>query len=424
MALMRDRKLVKISVTRKAKVLMVTHLLELPPVFLTNCIMFQAPQRFLMGPGPGPVSQRVLDASAQPTIGHLDPAFIELMNEVQGQLRQVFRTDNAFSMPFSAPATAAMEACLFNVLEPGDRVLVCQNGAFGGRLAEMARRCGAEVDVLEFPWGRAVEPQQLADKLAASTAFKLVCWVQAETSTGVLSDSKSLAEVVHPTGALTLVDGVTAIGGCPIEVDAWGLDMVYAGSQKCLSAPPGIAPITIGERAMDAVGKRKTPVQSWFMDFNLLGGYWAGSGKRAYHHTAPVNAVYGLHEALNILLEEGLEESWARHTKVNASLVAGLAVLGIKPIPPQAERLAPLTTIGIPEGIDDAQFRDYLLAEHNLEIGAGLGDFAGKAWRIGLMGAGCTTEAVERCINAIAAGMKKNGLKADAEAAIAASREG
>ncbi|MGJ8668351.1 MAG: pyridoxal-phosphate-dependent aminotransferase family protein [Oceanococcus sp.] len=384
--------------------------------------MFQAPQRYLMGPGPGPVSQRVLDASAQPTIGHLDPAFIELMNDVQGQLRQVFRTENAFSMPFSAPATGAMEACLINVLEPGDRVLVCQNGVFGVRLAEMARRCGAEVDVLEFPWGRAVDPQQLADKLAASTAFKLVCWVQAETSTGVLSDSQALAEVVHPTGALTLVDCVTAIGGCPIEVDAWGLDMVYAGSQKCLSAPPGIAPITIGERAMDALRKRKTPVQSWFMDFNLLGGYWAGAGKRAYHHTAPVNAIYGLHESLSIVLEEGLENAWARHRQVNAALVSGLAVLGIAPIPPLAERLPPLTTVGIPEGIDDAKFRSYLLSAHNLEIGAGLGAFAGNAWRIGLMGSGCTLEAVERCVAAIAAGMQQLGHEVDAEAALAAAR--
>lgn len=375
-----------------------------------------------MGPGPGPVSPSVLQASALPTIGHLDPAFIELMNEVQGQLRQVFKTENAFSMPFSAPATGAMEACLINVLEPGDRVLVCQNGVFGVRLAEMARRCGAEVEVLEFPWGRAVDPQQLADKLGASKPFKLVCWVQAETSTGVLSDSQQLAEAVRPHGSLTLVDCVTAIGGCPIEVDGWGLDMVYAGSQKCLSAPPGIAPITIGERALDALSKRKTPVQSWFMDFSLLGGYWAGSGKRAYHHTAPVNAVYGLHEALSLLLEEGLDASWARHRAVNAALIAGLAELGIEPIPPQAERLPPLTTIGIPEGIDDGEFRAYLLNEHNLEIGAGLGDFAGKAWRIGLMGHGCNLEAVERCLNAIAGGMNKLGLKVSAEAAVAAAR--
>ncbi len=375
-----------------------------------------------MGPGPGPVSPSVLQASAQPTIGHLDPAFIELMNEVQGQLRQVFKTDNAFSMPFSAPATGAMEACLINVLEPGDRVLVCQNGVFGVRLAEMARRCGAEVEVLEFPWGRAVDPQQLADKLGASKPFKLVCWVQAETSTGVLSDSQQLAEAVRPHGSLTLVDCVTAIGGCPIEVDEWGLDMVYAGSQKCLSAPPGIAPITVGERALEALRNRKTPVQSWFMDFSLLGGYWAGSGKRAYHHTAPVNAVYGLHEALSLLLAEGLEVSWARHRAVNAALIAGLAELGISPIPPQAERLPPLTTIGIPEGIDDAEFRSFLLNEHSLEIGAGLGDFAGKAWRIGLMGHGCNLEAVERCLNAIADGMRKLGREANLEAAIAAAR--
>ncbi len=385
--------------------------------------MYQAPQRFLMGPGPAPVAPSVLTASAQPTIGHLDPAFVALMDEVQGQLRQVFRTDNAFSMPFSAPATGAMEACLINVLEPGDRVLVCSNGVFGTRLAEMARRCGAEVEVLEFPWGRAVDPQALADKLAASTAFKLVCWVQAETSTGVLSDSRALAEVVHPTGALTLVDCVTAIGGCPIEVDAWGLDMVYAGSQKCLSAPPGIAPITIGERALAALRGRKTPVQSWFMDFSLLGGYWAGSGKRAYHHTAPVNAVYGLHEALRLLLDEGLENAWSRHSRLNRALVAGLAELGISPIPPEGERLPPLTTIGIPDGIDDAAFRAYLLDQHQLEIGAGLGALAGKAWRIGLMGHGCNIEAVERCLTAIAAGLSRFGQSGDAAPALAAARE-
>ncbi len=384
--------------------------------------MFIAPQRYLMGPGPAPVAPSVLEASAQPTIGHLDPAFVELMNTVQEQLRQAFRTRNAFSMPFSAPATGAMEACLINVLERGDRVLVCQNGVFGVRLAEMARRCGAEVDVLEFPWGRAVDPQRLADQLATHAPYTLVCWVQAETSTGVLSDSKSLAEVVQTTDALTLVDCVTAIGGCPIEVDAWGLDMVYAGSQKCLGAPPGIAPITIGERALEALNRRKTPVQSWFMDFSLLGGYWAGAGKRAYHHTAPVNAIYGLHEALNLLLAEGLEQAWSRHQTLNAALVAGLASLGIEPLPPADQRLPPLTTIGIPDGLDDAAFRSYLLQEHDLEIGAGLGEFAGKAWRIGLMGHGCNQEAVERCVGAIAAGMQHFGQQVDAPAAIAACR--
>lgn len=384
--------------------------------------MFEAPTRYLMGPGPAPVSPRVLQASAQPTIGHLDPVFIELMNSVQGQCREVFRTANAFSMPFSAPATGAMEACLINVLEPGDRVLVCQNGVFGTRLAEMARRCGAEVEVLEFDWGRAVDPQALADKLAASTAFKLVAWVQAETSTGVLSDSQALAEVVLPTGALTLVDCVTAIGGCPIEVDAWGLDMVYAGSQKCLSAPPGIAPITIGERALKALRDRKTPVQSWFMDFSLLGGYWAGSGKRAYHHTAPVNAIYGLHEALSIVLEEGLENAWARHRRMASALIAGLEPLGIQAIPPAAERLPPLTAISIPEGIDDAAFRAWLLAEHDLEIGAGLGALAGRAWRIGLMGYGCNMQAVERCLTAMAAGLNHFGRKVDAREAVSAAQ--
>ena len=384
--------------------------------------MFQPPERFLMGPGPAPVAPSVLAASAQPTIGHLDPAFIELMNSVQEQVRELLGTRNPFSVPISAPATAAMEGCLANVLEAGDRVLVCQNGVFGVRLAEMARRCGAEVEVLEFPWGRAVDPQALADKLKASTAFKLVCWVQAETSTGVLSDSRTLAELVHPTGALTLVDCVTAIGGCPIEVDDWGLDMVYAGSQKCLSAPPGLAPVTVGERALEALRRRKSPVQSWFLDFSLLGGYWAGGGKRAYHHTAPVNAIYGLHEALRLVLEEGREASWTRHRKLSQALIDGLAILGIEAIPPAGERLPPLTAVRIPEGINDAEFRSWLLAEQHLEIGAGLGELAGKAWRIGLMGHGCSHEAVVRCLTAMAAGLKHFGVPADAAGAMAAAQ--
>lgn len=374
-----------------------------------------------MGPGPAPVAPSVLAASAQPTIGHLDPAFIELMNAVQAQLRTVLGTENPFSVPISSPATAAMEGCLANVLEPGDRVLICQNGVFGVRLAEMARRCGAEVEVLEFPWGRAVDPAALEAKLKSGPAYKLVAWVQAETSTGALSDSQTLAPLVRASGALCLVDCVTAIGGVPIEVDAWGLDMVYAGSQKCLSAPPGLAPITVGERALDALRARKRPVQSWFLDFSLLGGYWAGEGRRAYHHTAPVNAIYGLHEALRLVLEEGREACWARHRRLSDALVAGLVELGITPIPPAAERLPPLTAVNIPQGVNDADFRSYLLREHQLEIGAGLGDLAGRAWRIGLMGYGCQWEAVERCLRALAAGLVQAGLRVDGAGAVAAA---
>lgn len=361
-----------------------------------------------MGPGPAPVAPSVLRAMSEPTLGHLDPAFIALMNTVQQQLREVLLTDNPFTVPISAPATAAMEACLLNVLEEGDAVVVCVNGVFGVRLAEMARRCRASVTELPCEWGRAVDPEQLRDVLRQTPA-KLVCWVQAETSTGVLSDSQALAAVAREAGALTLVDCVTAIAGVPIRVDEWGLDMVYAGTQKCLSVPPGLSPITVGPRALEAMAARKTPPQSWFMDFSLLGGYWAGGGKRAYHHTAPVNAIYGLHEGLRLLQEEGLENSWARHAANARTLWAGLEALGLELVVPAAERLPPLTLIRIPQGIDDAAFRSYLLNEHQLEIGAGLGKFAGNCWRIGLMGYGSREEAIQRCLAALADGLAHFG---------------
>ena len=372
-----------------------------------NSIALRPPQRFLMGPGPGPVAPSVLEAQAAPTIGHLDPAFIELMDTLQGQLRQVFRTENAFTLAFSSPATAAMEACIVNVLEPGDRALICINGVFGMRLAEMARRCGAEVDTLSFDWGRAVDPEQVARHLHDHAPYKLVAWVQAETSTGALSDSRRLAELTREAGALSLVDAVTAIAGVPLEVDAWGLDMVYAGSQKCLSAPPGLAPLTVSARALEACRNRKTPVQSWFMDFSLLGGYWGGEQRRAYHHTAPVNALYGLHEALRLVLDEGLEARWARHQRIAGLLADGLEAMDINIVPPVAERLPPLTTLSIPDGVDDAALRRWLLDTHSLEIGAGLGALAGKAWRIGLMGHGCTEAAVQRVLGALEEGLKK-----------------
>lgn len=370
-----------------------------------NSIALRPPHRYLMGPGPGPVAPSVLEAQAAPTIGHLDPAFIELMDTLQGQLRDVFRTRNAFTMAFSSPATAAMEACIVNVLEPGDRALICINGVFGMRLAEMARRCGAEVDTLSFDWGRAVDPAKVAEQLQSHKPYKLVAWVQAETSTGALSDSQTLAKLTRDAGALSLVDTVTALAGVPLEVDAWGLDMVYSGTQKCLSAPPGLAPLTVSDRALEACRNRKTPVQSWFMDFSLLGGYWGGEQRRAYHHTAPVNNLYGLHEALRLVQDEGLEARWARHSRVSALLADGLQRLNIEIVPPVAERLPPLTTLRIPEGVDDAAFRKWLLTTHSLEIGAGLGALAGKAWRIGLMGHGCTEEAVQRVLGALEEGL-------------------
>ncbi|HEX6939022.1 MAG TPA: alanine--glyoxylate aminotransferase family protein [Longimicrobiales bacterium] len=383
---------------------------------------FIAPTRVLMGPGPSDVPERVLQAMARPTIGHLDPAFVELMEEIKDLLRYVFRTSNALTMPVSGPGTAGMESCVVNLVEPGDKVVVCLNGAFGARLKAMAERCGATVVGVEDPWGRAVDPEKLEATLRAHPDAKIVAFVHAETSTGALSDAKTLAEIARRHDCLTIVDTVTSLGGSPVEVDDWGLDAVYSGTQKCLSCAPGLAPITFGERAVEKVRARKTPVQSWFMDLTLVMAYWAGEGKRSYHHTAPINALYGLHEALLVVYEEGIENTWARHRANHRALRAGIEALGLRFIVPEAERIPQLNVVAVPDGIDDARVRRRLLDEHRLEIGAGLGALAGKVWRIGLMGHSSRWENIEHCLKALADVLTAEGHAADARAAIDAAR--
>jgi alanine-glyoxylate transaminase/serine-glyoxylate transaminase/serine-pyruvate transaminase len=361
---------------------------------------FQPPKRVLMGPGPSDVHPRVLAAMARPTIGHLDPAFIELMDDIKRLLKYAFRTENALTMAVSGPGTAGMETCFVNLVEPGDEVIVCQNGVFGGRMKEMARRCGAQVVAVEDAWGRAVTPAKLEAALQQHPGANLVAFVHAETSTGALSDARTLVELAHAHGCLTIVDAVTSLGGSPLYVDDWGIDAVYSGSQKCLSCTPGLSPISFNERAVAAIRGRKTPVRSWFLDLSLVMVYWGGNGKRSYHHTAPVNALYGLHESLLMLREEGLEAAWARHRCNHEALKAGLEAMGLELIVPEAERIPHLNAVRIPDGADDASVRQRLLAGYGLEIGAGLGVLAGKIWRIGLMGYSSRPENVILCLQA------------------------
>lgn len=381
---------------------------------------FQPPIRTLMGPGPADVHPRVVAALARPTIGHLDPTFVVMMDELKALLRIAFRTENALTMPISAPGSAGMEACVVNLVEPGDKVIVCINGVFGGRMKENVIRAGGEPICVEDTWGRAVDPNKLEDALRAHPDARIVAFVQAETSTGASSDTRTLAEVAHRHDCLTIVDAVTALGGSPLEVDAWEVDAVYAGSQKCLSCTPGLAPISLNERALAKATSRSTPVRSWFLDLNLVLGYWHGDGggKRSYHHTAPVNALYALHEALLMLAEEGVEASWARHLHNHLALRAGLETLGLELVVPKAERLPQLNAVAIPGGIDDAAVRARLLSQYGLEIGAGLGTLAGKVWRIGLMGWSCRPQNVLFCISALGTVLNDMGAKLDTGAAL------
>jgi len=378
---------------------------------------FQPSKRVLMGPGPSDVSQRVLDALARPTIGHLDPEFQGLMEEVKTLLRAAFMTENALTMPVSAPGSAGMETCFVNLVEPGDKVIICRNGVFGSRMLENVERIGGVAVMVEDPWGRAVDADKLRDALKQHPDTKIVAFVHAETSTGAQSDAQLLTQIAHEAGALVIVDAVTSLAGTPLKIDEWGIDAVYSGTQKCLSCVPGISPISIGERAIDKIKSRKHPIQSWFLDLNLVMAYWGGDGKRAYHHTAPVNAMYALHESLLMVREEGLENAWARHQRNHLSLAAGLAVLGLDFVPPAGERLPQLNAVHIPAGVDDANVRAQLLNDFGLEIGAGLGDFAGKAWRIGLMGSASTPANIEYCLNALG-----TALGADAQAAVSAAK--
>jgi len=362
---------------------------------------FNPPQRILMGPGPSDVSPRVLAAMARPTIGHLDPKFVDMMDEVKAMLQYAFQTENELTMPVSGPGSAGMETCFVNLVEPGDKVIVCQNGVFGGRMKENVERCGATAIMVMDEWGSAVDPNKVEDALKANPDARIVAFVHAETSTGAQSDAQTLTELAHRNGALALADTVTSLGGTPIKVDEWGIDAIYSGSQKCLSCTPGLSPVSFSPRAVEVIKNRKTRIQSWFLDTTLVMGYWGSGAKRAYHHTAPVNALYGLHEALVMLQEEGLENAWARHWNHHLALKAGLEAMGLVFVVKEGERLPQLNSIHIPQGVEDAAVRSALLNDYGLEIGAGLGAMAGKIWRIGLMGHASNKRNVLVCLGAL-----------------------
>jgi alanine-glyoxylate transaminase/serine-glyoxylate transaminase/serine-pyruvate transaminase len=362
---------------------------------------FHPPVRTLMGPGPSDVNPRILEAMSRPTIGHLDPVFVDMMDEMKGMLRTAFQTKNELTMPVSAPGSAGMETCFVNLVEPGDKVIVCQNGVFGGRMKENVERCGGTAVMVEDTWGVAVDPDKVETALKANPDAKILAFVHAETSTGAISDAKTLSALAHEHDCLVIADTVTSLAGSPLLVDEWNLDAVYSGTQKCLSCVPGLSPVTFSKRAVEVATTRKKKVQSWFMDLNLVLGYWGGGGKRAYHHTAPINTLYALHEALVILLEEGIENSWARHQRNHDALRAGFEAMGLKFVVPEGQRLPQLNAVSVPEGVDEAAVRSTLLKEYNLEIGAGLGAMAGKIWRVGLMGFASNPTNVLFCLGAL-----------------------
>lgn len=356
------------------------------------------PRRLLMGPGPSDVDPRVLAAMSTPLVGHLDPTFLELMDDVQDMLRGVFRTANAMTFAVSATGSAGMESAFANLVEPGDGVLVCVNGVFGGRMCDVAERCGAKVTQVEAPWGEPIDPAEVRKALEL-VAPKIVAIVHAETSTGVLQPLDEIGSLARDAGGLFLVDTVTSFAGVDVRVDDWGIDAVYSGTQKCLSAPPGLSPVSFSDRALETLDARAGKVQSWYLDITMLRKYWGED--RVYHHTAPVSSIYALHEALRLVNEEGLEQRFERHRTTHEYLRDQLTAIGFDFVVAPEYRAPMLNTVRIPDGFDDAVVRRRLLLEHNIEIGAGLGEFAGKVWRIGLMGGSCRTENVDRLIEAL-----------------------
>ena len=381
---------------------------------------FLPPVRTLMGPGPSDVHPRILEALSRPTIGHLDPKFVEMMEEVKSMLQYAFQTKNELTIAVSAPGSAGMETCFVNLLEAGDKAIVCQNGVFGGRMKENVERLGATAVMVEDEWGKTVDLNKVEEALKANPDAKVLAFVHAETSTGASSDARALCELARKYDCLTIVDAVTSLGGSELRVDDWGIDAIYSGTQKCLSCTPGISPVSMSDKAVAAIKARKTPVQSWFLDLNLVMGYWGKNAKRAYHHTAPVNAMYSLHEALVMLQDEGLENAWKRHMDNHLALRAGLEAMGLEFVVAEDHRLPQLNSVTIPEGVDDAEVRGRLLNEFNLEIGAGLGALAGKVWRIGLMGHSSRAENIMLCLAALEAVL---GDKVNMGVALAAAQE-
>ncbi|NJD23598.1 MAG: alanine--glyoxylate aminotransferase family protein [Melioribacter sp.] len=354
-----------------------------------------------MGPGPSNVHPKVLDAMSKAPLGHLDPQFIALMDEIKFLLRYTFKTENDSTFVLSGPGSLGMEACLVNLIEPGDKVVVCVGGYFANRMAQIIEKIGGQAVVVKETWGRAIEPQKLEDTLKQNPDTKIVAFVHAETSTGALSNIKQLSEIAHKHNCLVVADVVTSLGATNVLVDDWKLDAVYSCSQKGLACVAGMSPVSFSEEAVLHIKNRKTPIRSWFNDLNLLESYWKGQDKRAYHHTAPSNQFYGLHEALIILKEEGIENAWRRHKENSAKLISKLKMIGLDPFVPEGERIPNLITVKIPFGIDEVNVRNELLNKHNLEIGAGLGELAGKIWRIGLMGYNSNEKMIDYCINAI-----------------------
>jgi len=350
---------------------------------MKNYTDLNTPERILMGPGPSMVPPRVLQVMSHPLLGHLDPLFIELMKEVQDLLRYVFQTKNQMTLPISGTGSAGMESTIANLIEPGDAILVCVNGYFGERMCDMADRYGGVIHRLDKPWGDVFHPEDIDAALRKQPA-KVVALIHAETSTGALTQLQGMAEIVHKHGALLLIDCVTSLGGIPVKLDEWDIDIAYSGTQKCLSCPPGLAPLTVGPRARDALHKRKTKVANWYLDLTMLEHYWGD--ERTYHHTAPISMNFGLREALRLVQEEGLEKRFLRHRANSELLWEGLEEQGLRLIVPLEHRLPTLTTVAVPEGVNEAEVRRRLLEEYNVEIAGGLGAFKGKVWRIGLMG--------------------------------------
>lgn len=375
-------------------------------------------KRVLMGPGPSDVDPRVLEAMSRPTIGHLDPAFLEILNEVRELLQYTFQTQNEMTLAISGTGSAGMEACVVNLIERGDPMLVCINGVFGKRMADVAERCGAEVSTVQIDWGKAFAPEQVAEALQKQPA-KVVGIVHAETSTGVRQPLEEISKIVHDHGALLLVDAVTSLGGMKVDVDGWKIDACYSGTQKCLSCPPGLAPVTFSDAAIKVIENRRTKVQSWYLDMSMIRKYWGS--ERLYHHTAPVNMNYALLESLKLIKEEGLESRWTRHITNHKILKAGLSAMGIKYVPEPGYELPMLNAVSIPEGVDDVTVRKQLLREFNIEIGGGLGNFKAKAWRIGLMGSACTLSNVMLALSALEKCLTDQGAKLGPGAGIAAA---
>lgn len=363
---------------------------------------FHPPSRMLMGPGPSDIHSRVLQSLGRPVIGHLDPEFILMMDEIKGLLHYAFQTTNQMTLPVSAPGSAGMEACFVNLVEPGDTIIVCVNGVFGGRMVENVERCGATAIKVEDDWGTPVDLNKLEDALKANPDAKAVAFVHAETSTGVQSDASGIAQLARDHDALTIMDAVTSLGGTPVLVDEWQIDACYSGTQKCLSCVPGISPVTFSDKALEVIRSRNHKVQSWFLDMNLIMGYWSSEGStRSYHHTAPVNTLYALHESLVMLKEEGIENAWKRHRRNHEALKAGLGALGLDLIVDSAYRLPQLNAVKVPAGVDEALVRRRMLTDFGIEIGAGLGALAGKVWRIGLMGQSSSPRHVTMVLSAL-----------------------